>query len=113
MGYKYFFVFMLLFCSFACTITDKENKDPVKETVLEEMQVSDKWTNQQKIDFLKEKKLKYESKAINAENQAQRLQFKQGDLQDAKRLWREAEINRQISNELQKKIDELEKSGQK
>jgi len=109
MKYKYFACLLLLFLCNSCTITDDKNKDPVKDAVTEETKAFGSMSTQEKIDFLKEKKMKYESKAINAENQAQRIQFQEGQLQEAKRLWQEAEINRQISNELQKKIDELEK----
>ena len=105
MKQKHFFIFILVALCLSCTVTDNKQKDPVKDTVTEETQGFEKMTTQQKIYFLKEKKLKYESKAINAENQAQRIQFQEGQLQEAKRLWREAEINRQISDELQKKIN--------
>nr|NGX52671.1 hypothetical protein [Candidatus Anoxychlamydiales bacterium] len=40
-------------------------------------------------------------------NQAQRLQFIEGQLQEAKRYWRSAEDNRKIATRIQKEIDEL------
>ncbi|NGX33392.1 MAG: hypothetical protein K1060chlam4_01457 [Candidatus Anoxychlamydiales bacterium] len=60
-----------------------------------------------KINELEEMKRGYESKAIKQVNQAQRLQFIEGQLQEAKRYWRAAEDNRKIATRIQKEIDEL------
>ena len=60
------------------------------------------------ITELKEMKLGYESKAVRHINQAQRLQFVQGEQLTAKRYWELAEENKQIAEHIQKDIDELE-----
>ncbi|NGX35104.1 MAG: hypothetical protein K1060chlam1_01474 [Candidatus Anoxychlamydiales bacterium] len=60
-----------------------------------------------KINELEEMKRGYEAKAIKQANQAQRLQFIEGELQAAKKNWRLAEDNRKIVVRLQKEIDEL------
>jgi len=60
-----------------------------------------------KINELQEMKRGYESKAIRHDNQAQRLQFIEGELQNAKRNWKIAEDNRKIAQRIQKEIDEL------
>ncbi|NGX44743.1 MAG: hypothetical protein K1060chlam3_00918 [Candidatus Anoxychlamydiales bacterium] len=60
-----------------------------------------------KINELEEMKRGYESKAIKQVNQAQRLQFIEGQLQEAKRYWKAAEDNRKIVTRIQKEIDEL------
>lgn len=60
------------------------------------------------ITELKEMKRGYESKAVRHINQAQRLQFVQGEQLTAKRYWELAEENKQIAAHIQKDIDELE-----
>jgi len=60
------------------------------------------------IEELKEMKRGYESKAVRHINQAQRLQFVQGEQLTAKRYWELAEENKQIAAHIQKDIDELE-----
>ncbi len=62
----------------------------------------------EKINKLKELKKGYEAKAIRHVNQAQILQFTQGELQTAKRHWKLAEDNRKIAVRIQKEIDELQ-----
>ena len=60
-----------------------------------------------KINELEAMKRGYDAKAIKQANQAQRLQFMEGELQTAKRYWRAAEDNRKIATRIQKEIDEL------
>jgi len=60
-----------------------------------------------KINNLEEMKRGYDSKAIRHSNQAQRLQFIEGELQVAKRHWKLAEDNRKIAIRIQKEIDLL------
>lgn len=61
----------------------------------------------QKIEELQAMKRGYEAKALNHANQADRLQFIQGELQTAKRHWKIADDNRRIALQIQKQIDEL------
>lgn len=60
------------------------------------------------IEALKKMKRGYESRAIRQINQAQRLQFTQGEQLTAKRYWELAEENKQIAEHIQKDIDQLE-----
>ncbi|MBN2479644.1 MAG: hypothetical protein JXA94_05400 [Parachlamydiales bacterium] len=60
-----------------------------------------------KIKNLEEMKRGYISSAIKHENQAQRLQFINGQQQYAKRHWQQADENRRIAERIQKEIDDL------
>ena len=59
------------------------------------------------INILEEMKRGYEGKAIRHANQAQRLQFIEGELQVAKRHWKLSDDNRKIAIRIQKEIDVL------
>lgn len=61
----------------------------------------------QKIQELQEMKRGYVAKALNHANQAERLQFINGELQTAKKHWKLADENRRIAMQIQKQIDEL------
>lgn len=61
------------------------------------------------IQELKELKRGYEGRALSNENQAEQLQFIQGELSNAKRYWKIAEDNRAIARKIQEDIEELEK----
>ncbi len=63
----------------------------------------------QQIEELKELKRGYEGRALSHENQAEQLQFIQGELSEAKRHWRIAEDNRAVAKKIQQDIDELER----
>jgi len=60
-----------------------------------------------KIEELEGMKRGYEAKALNHANQADRLQFMEGQLQTAKKHWKLADDNRRIATQIQKQIDEL------
>ncbi len=60
-----------------------------------------------KITELEEMKRGYEARAIKHKNQAQRLQFVNGELQTAKRHWQLAEENTRIATRIQHQIDDL------
>ena len=83
-------------------MSDKSYKEASKSSQYHSIEDIDK-----KINELEEMKRGYESKAIKQANQAQRLQFIEGELQTAKRYWRAAEDNRKIATRIQKEIDEL------
>ncbi|HEU64423.1 MAG: hypothetical protein KR126chlam4_00950 [Candidatus Anoxychlamydiales bacterium] len=83
-------------------MSDKSYKEASKSSQYHSIEDIDK-----KINELEEMKRGYESKAIKQVNQAQRLQFIEGELQAAKRYWRAAEDNRKIVTRIQKEIDEL------
>jgi len=59
------------------------------------------------IAELEDMKKGYEAKAIKHANQAERLQFINGELQTAKKHWKLAEDSRRIATRIQKEIDEL------
>jgi len=61
-----------------------------------------------KIVELKTMKRGYEARAIDHENQGQRLQFINSELERAKKHWAIAEKNRLISMEIQKDIKSFE-----
>ncbi|NGX43976.1 MAG: hypothetical protein K1060chlam3_00134 [Candidatus Anoxychlamydiales bacterium] len=82
--------------------SDKSYTKPSKSVRYDSVDDIDK-----KINELEEMKRGYEAKAIKQVNQAQRLQFIEGQLQEAKRYWRSAEDNRKIATRIQKEIDEL------
>ncbi len=60
------------------------------------------------IESLMDKKRGLESQALRHENQAQRLQFRQGELATAKRHWKIAEEKRVKAAKIQKKVDRLQ-----
>lgn len=72
-----------------------------------------KWQQQlhvldQQISEFKNMKRGYEARALRHENQAQRLQFINGEYLTAKRHWELAKENRQIAQKIQVDIDRLE-----
>lgn len=81
---------------------DSTDQAPLKSYQYDSIEDIDK-----KINELQDMKRGYESKAIRQDNQAQRLQFIEGELQNAKRNWKLAEDNRKIALRIQKEIDEL------
>jgi len=68
---------------------------------------------QKQIEFLQQKKKEFEAKETYHMNQGDRLQFKDGELQEAKRHWKLAEFNKKMAGEMQTKINELEQEKQK
>ncbi|NGX56958.1 MAG: hypothetical protein K1060chlam5_01212 [Candidatus Anoxychlamydiales bacterium] len=60
-----------------------------------------------KIEELEKLKRGYKSESIKHKNQAQRLQFQNGELQTAKKHWQLADENSRIVLRIEKKIDEL------
>jgi hypothetical protein len=64
------------------------------------------------IEDLKELQRGYEGRALSHENQAELLQFKQGELPNARRQWMLADENRVIAEKIQQDIDDLEKKKQ-
>lgn len=73
-------------------------------------------SNEQKLDqlneqikMLKDEKLGYEGRALYNENKAQRIQFIDGEQATAKKLWQIADANRQMAQDIDGKIKELEK----
>lgn len=60
------------------------------------------------IEELKEMKRGYESRAIRAENQADRLQFEQQFTLETRRFYELAEENRVKAQKVQDEIDKLE-----
>ncbi len=60
------------------------------------------------IEDLTDRKKGLESQALRHENQAQRLQFRQGELSTARKHWKIADQKRAKAAKIQKKIDKLE-----
>jgi len=83
-------------------ISDKSYIDSSKNIKYDSVEDIDK-----KINELEVMKRGYEAKSIKQANQAQRLQFIQGELQTAKRYWKASEDNKKIAIRIQKEIDEL------
>lgn len=63
---------------------------------------------ERQISEMTEIKRGYDGRATYHVNQAERLQFSTHELQTAKKHWILADHYHKLSNELQKKIDELE-----
>jgi len=59
------------------------------------------------IKELNEKKLGYEGRAVSLENQAQRLQFDQGELSLAKKKFQLADQNRKLAEQVEQEIQFL------
>lgn len=59
------------------------------------------------IENLEKMKRGYEAKAIQHANQADRLQFIEGEQETAKRHWKIAEANRDVAKKIQSQIDDL------
>jgi hypothetical protein len=57
------------------------------------------------VDKLKKDQMRYAKDATFFENQAQRLQFIDGELPTAKKYWAMAKRNREIIDEIQKEIN--------
>ncbi len=64
------------------------------------------------IEDLEKMKMGYEAKAIQHANEADRLQFIEGELETAKKHWQIAEANRDVAKKIQSQIDELKAKKQ-
>lgn len=58
------------------------------------------------IKSLEEIKRGLESEALKFEDKAQRLQFQENRLQDAKKFWKMAEVNREAAKKVDEEIKE-------
>ena len=65
------------------------------------------------IEYLEEVKRGFESKAAQYEDMAQELQFKNNNLQDAKRYWRMADANKEAAKKIDRKIQNIKKGKSK
>ncbi len=108
---------LMFFCvtmgfSLALTALSGANKGASSTTLSEEMKWDDVGKIDQRIGELRQMKRGYESKAIYHDNQAQRLQFDQGQLSLAQRHMKLADANRDVAKKIQEEIDQLQKRKQ-
>jgi hypothetical protein len=101
-----FFCMMMGFFFSLITLTAATNQ--TTPTIEEETQWTDSKKIDQRIEELKQMKKGYEAKAIYHDNQAQRLQFIEGQLQLAKNHMKLADANREVAKKIQSEIDLLE-----
>ncbi|NGX63035.1 MAG: hypothetical protein KR126chlam6_00441 [Candidatus Anoxychlamydiales bacterium] len=98
--FKFYKIYILLFLALSPICLNKGFS--IEKSTATQIQEIDK-----KINILEEMKRGYEAKALKHANQAQVLQFIDGELQVAKRHWKLTDDNRQIAIRIQKEIDVL------
>jgi hypothetical protein len=95
-------IIVLFFVFFTLTIFLPNMSYSISKANKSEIAALDK-----KIAELEEMKKGYEAAAIKHANQAERLQFIEGQLQVAKKHWKLADENKKIAAKIQGQIDEL------
>jgi hypothetical protein len=93
---------------FSITALSGANQSAPLNPPQEEMKWNDVGKIDQRIGELRQMKRGYDSKAIYHDNQAQRLQFDQGQLSLAQRHAKLADANRDVAKKIQEEIDQLE-----
>ncbi len=100
----FFCAVMGFFLSLAAVCSSSESATPTRE---EEMQWVDIGKIDQRIAELEQMKRGYESKALYHDNQAQRLQFFEGQFSLAQKHAKLADANRDVAKKIQEEIDML------
>ena len=104
---KTFFMTLGFFVLIFMTLTFSKHFHHISAKELPKWQQELQAIDQQIIEFQNMKR-GYEARALKHENQAERLQFINGEYLTAKRHWELAQENRQIAQKIQADIDRLE-----